>query len=396
MVKELMVQQTWRRWTGSSLLSRLPMPMALVSFAVAGEDLGLEPGSGAVIAGATTLTTAALGPWAGRRFDRSEVRGRLQRNCVLAAVAVVLFMCLVEVRAPFVGLVLAAVLIGVPMAGMLAGFRALLLVAVEERRLRQAHFVESFMVELTYTTGPLLATVLILVGEVQVALAVMAACFLMAALALTKVPRMGPSVMDVVPASGRAKEYWYLCALGFVLAMGTGLVEGSVAGRLASLGLEASATGLYLLLFGVGSCVGGVVVSIRPLAPIQPLRTIGLLFLIFTLTVLPFALIDSAVGIAMVLPIAALPLVPLAGLASSLVESGVGEHGRGAGFGYFVTFTLAGAGTGILGAGLAGRSISSTAPPIASVVIFGCAAAICLAVSVYRGGGQGRRVAMAG
>lgn len=388
MITELLSQKTWRSWTVSSLLSRFPLSMSLVAFALAAEHTGLEAGDGTVIAGATTLTAALLGPWAGRRFDGQELRRRLQRNCLLAAAAVVAFALLVNTKAPLWGLIAAAIVLGLPIAGMLAGFRALLFVAVERQHLRHAHFVESFMVEFSYGVGPVLVTVLILFADLNVVLGVMAASFIISAAALRKVPAM-PPVLDLDPANVvRTREFWSLCALGFCIAAGVGLIEGSVALRMSSLGVETSHAGAYLLLLGIGSCIGGVAVSLRPLNPASPVRVISILLFVFALTIIPFVLVDHAVWFALILPFVSMPLVPLNGLAASLVEARLGAENRGVSFGFFITFMTAGGGLGVIAAGVVGNNVSSIAPPALAAGLFACIGLGCLVASVS---GRGRQ-----
>ena len=73
----LLSQSAWRRWTIASLLSRLPMSMALLAFVLAGQQSLDSAAKGSVLAGLMSFTAGLLGPWAGRRLDRTEVRKAL-------------------------------------------------------------------------------------------------------------------------------------------------------------------------------------------------------------------------------------------------------------------------------------------------------------------------------
>lgn len=361
MLRELVHQNAWRRFTIASLLSRLPLSMALVAFVLGAERAGHKAGVGSILAGAMTLTTALVGPWAGRRFDRRELRRALQRSCLMATGALLVFDVLVSFHSPLWALIGAAVALGFTLAGMVAGFRALLFVAVEAYDLTHAHFVESFMVEFGYGVGPVLVTLLVLVGDIDLVLVSMALCFLLSAVVLQRIPPLPPTRINLNPIIGtiRATGFVWLCALGFALSTGFGMVEGSVAPRMASFGVQTSNAGVYLLLLGLGSCIGGIIVSIRPLTPAQPERAFGLLLLAFSLTLLPLALANSLLWFALVLPFASVPLVPLSGLASSLIEAGLGATNRGATFGVYLTFTAAGGDIGVIAAGLLGDLVST-------------------------------------
>jgi hypothetical protein len=311
------------------------------------------------------------------------MRRVLRRNCLIAALFMVVFTVLVWVEAPFPALLAAAVALGVTLAGMFAGFRALLYVVVTSASRRHAHFVESMMVEFGYGVGPVVVGGAYFVAGVEAALLAMAACFVAATLLLRRVPAMPPIPSAVSGRPRMSRSLVALSGLGLCASAGFGLVEGSVALRMGELGWPASASAAYLLLLSIGSCIGGLVVSMRPLQPARPLLAVAGLLLVFAVTVLPQALCDGPIWYALFLPIASLPLVPLTGLASSLLEAQLGAENRGAAFGLFLTGCTVGGGFGVA---MAGVIAGLTRPDVASLAasalyaVVGCGALIAHSV----------------
>lgn len=370
-MSDLLSQTAWRRWTVASLLSRLPISMGLLAFVLAGQQ-SLDSGAqGSVLAGLLGFVAGLLGPWAGRRLDRTEVRRALQRRLLGAASMMCAFATLVHFRAGFAVLAVAVVVMGAFLAGMMAGFRSLLLVVVESATRRHSHFVESMMVEFGYAIGPLIVSGLYLVTNLETVLYVMAGVFVLSAYLMRRIPEMFvEQVVKPERGSGVTRSTLRIAALGFAVSLAFSLTEGSVSLRMPSIGLETSASGPFLLLLGLSSCIGGLYVSFRPITVGPKRLTAGVLLLAFALTLQPLAWASSPLWLGASLLIASLPLVPLTGLLSSLIEVHAELNNRGTLFAVFVTASMVGAGTGVSLAGFISTTLSPNSPAMVSSAAF--------------------------
>jgi hypothetical protein len=370
-MSDLLSQTAWRRWTVASLLSRLPISMGLLAFVLAGQQSLHSAAQGSVLAGLLGFVAGLLGPWAGRRLDRAEVRRALQRRLLGAGSMMCAFATLVHFRAGFAVLAVTVVVMGAFLAGMMAGFRSLLLVVVESATRRHSHFVESMMVEFGYAIGPLIVSGLYLVTNLETVLYVMAGVFVLSAYLMRRIPEMFvEQVVKPERGSGVTRSTLRIAALGFAVSLAFSLTEGSVSLRMPSIGLETSASGPFLLLLGLSSCIGGLYVSLRPITVGPKRLTAGVLLLAFALTLQPLAWASSPLWLGASLLIASLPLVPLTGLLSSLIEVHAGPNNRGSLFAVLVTASMVGAGTGVSLAGFISTTLSPNAPAMVSSAAF--------------------------
>jgi predicted MFS family arabinose efflux permease len=120
----------------------------------------------------------------------------------------------------------------------------------------------------------------------------------------------------------------------------------------------------------LSSCIGGLYVSFRPITVGPKRLTAGVLLLAFALTLQPLAWASSPLWLGASLLIASLPLVPLTGLLSSLIEVHAGPNNRGTLFAVFVTASMVGAGTGVSLAGIISTTLSPNAPALVSSAAF--------------------------
>ncbi len=344
-----MAGRDWRRWTVASFLVRLPQPMSLLAFQLAGLRVTGSIGKGAILVGITGFC-GVLGPWSGRRRDRGSMRRQLQLSCVLGAAALTAMAGCVQWRAPYAVLVVLAVLQGSAIAGMWPGFRALLVEVTPGDRLHHAHFVESFMVELSYGVGPLLVTGTIAVWNVGVALIVMAVAELAGGVILFGVPdldRRLPTVERGVRLDPAVKRsVLVISAFAFVLALGFSMIESNVPARMAGYHLNPSAAGTYMAVLAGGSCLGGLVVSLWPLPRRRPGLQAGVLFGLLGALSLPSALAGSSSAYLATLPVNSLALVPLNGSGTAELERRIGRESRGEAFGWFNAAMRLGSGAG--------------------------------------------------
>jgi len=384
-VAELFSQPAWRRWTAASLLSRLPVSMALLAFVLAGQQSLESAAQGSVLAGLIGFVAGLLGPWAGRRLDRTEVRAALQRRLVVAGLMMGVVAALVHQRAGFLSLIVAVVIMSAALAGMMAGFRSLLLVVVQTSVRGHSHYVESMMVEFGYAVGPLIVTGIYLATNIEVVLSSMSAIFLVAAILLRKIPEMFvEQVVHTDPGFAVSRTTLRVAALGFAVSTGFGIVEGSVALRMSSIGLPTSSSGPFLLLLGVGSCIGGMYVSLRPMRTSRRRLRAGQLLIAFAVTLQPYAWASTTLGLGASLIVASIPLVPLNRLLSSLIEAEAGPNNRSTLFAVFLTAIMVGGGVGVALGGVLSSTLAPTGPALISSTLYAAMGSIILIQAVFR------------
>lgn len=370
MLRQLIVHRPWRLWTLASLLARIPISMSLLAFMLASEEAGGSLEQGATLAGVMTFTAGLLGPWSGRRLDRRELRGGLQRRCFMLGVSLLLLAAAFHATASLPVMVAAAAVCGYSLAGLWGGFRALLLVVVKPEHLRQAHYVESLMIEVGYGLGPLSIGLLIGWTEPIVGLLVLASFPFVAAAILTKVTSLDASPPNRRQAPWRQPHLALIYLVAAVLGVAFGAIESNVASRMEGYGLSASSGGIFLGLLATGSCIGGLVVSIRPLRSAQPIRTAGALAVGFGLLVLPSTLAPNAWAYGACLLFASVLLVPLNGLCAAELEARGGHAQRAEVFAYLMAATMMGSGLGsVLNGAVSGRTSPKVVPLIAVVVL---------------------------
>jgi len=362
--------------------------MSLLAFQLAGLRVTGSIGKGAVLVGVAGFC-GLLGPWSGRRRDRASMRGRLQLGCVVGALALSGMGACVRWSGPYLVLVVLAVVQGSSLSGMWAGFRALLVQVASQERLRQAHFVESLMVEVSFVVGPLL--VMVITGSIGVAgaLVAMAVAELVAAVLLVGVPDLRGARRA---ATGRPaglqgdvrSAVLVVSAFAFMLGLGFSMVEANVPSRMAPYGLAAGSAGVYMAVLAGGSCIGGLVVIFRPLRQGRSRHQAALLFGLLGLLGLPSALARSPSEYMAALSINSLALVPLNGLGSAEIERRVGADSRGEAFGWFNAAMRLGGGTG---ATLDGVLLAVMRPgdiPLVACGVFGCMPVVLLATGLGR------------
>jgi MFS family permease len=363
----------WRRWTAASFLARLPQPMSLLAFQLAGLRVTGSIGKGAILVGITGFC-GLLGPWSGRRRDRGSMRRQLQASCLVGAAALVGMAACVQWRAPYATLVVLAVVQGSAIAGMWPGFRALLVEVAPSERLHHAHFVESFMVELSYGVGPLLVTGVIAVSGVGTALVVMAVAELAGGAILFGVPdlhgRLAPLPRARRLDPERRRAVLVISGFAFVLVLGFSMIESNVPARMAHYHLAPSAAGTYMAVLAGGSCLGGLLVSLRPLPRRRPGLQAGVLFGLLGALSLPSALAGSSSAYLATLPVNSVALVPLNGVGTAELERRVGRGSRGEAFGWFNAAMRLGAGTGATLNGILLSVIHPAGVPLIASFVF--------------------------
>lgn len=348
--------------------------MSLLAFQLAGLEITGSIGKGAILVGVTGFC-GLLGPWSGRRRDRASMRRQLQTSCLVGAAALIGMAACVKWRAPYLLLVALAVVQGSAVAGMWPGFRALLVEVTPGDRLHHAHFVESFMVELSYAVGPLLVSGVIAVSDVGAALVVMAVAEVLGALTLFGVPDLDRRISTPAQRSQRRdpslrRALLVISAFSFVLALGFSMIESNVPARMAPYHLAPSAAGTFMAVLAGGSCLGGLLVTLRPL----PRRRSGLqaavLFGLLGALSLPSALASSPSVYLLTLPISSVALVPLNGVGTAALERRIGRQSRGEAFGWFSAAMRLGSGTGATANGLLLGVMGAAGVPLIASGVF--------------------------
>lgn len=385
MLHQLVVLAPWRQWTLASFLARVPASMVLLGLVLGGEHATGSLATGVQLAGTMVFTAGILGPWRGRWLDRREIRGALQQSCVVLGLGLAAFTVVVALRAPTVVLFALALFCGFALAGMWGGFRALLLVVVTPGQLRHAHFVESLMVEVSYLIGPLAIGIIVSHSNPVVGMSVMPLFAWSAALALHWVAEMGPTLSPPQRAPWRTKPVAAIYLFRFCIGLGVGGVEGNVASRMSQYGLASSSAGLFLSVLAVGSCVGGLWVSTRPLRTRDSMRLAAIMLLVFAAMIVPSALAPSALLFGVCLLFASLMLAPLSGLGAAELEARVRTGQRAEAFSYFMAATLVGGGLGTAMNGILINHVSPIVVPLLSATLYATLGVTLLGVRIWIG-----------
>lgn len=371
-LRSLVGIRSWRRWTRSSFLARLPVTMALLGLVLAGQHATGSVATGAKLAGVTTFVAGLAGPIRGRMLDRKELRQGLQRSCLFSGFVLAALAAVVWLKATVWILYVLCAMEGWWVAGVWGGFRALLVAAVPFQHLRRAHFVESLMIEVTYLIGPLIVTgIALLTGAVGVLVAMALVSFL-AWLSLLRVGKLHPQAIVYSHLLRSRGDLRVLCVLSFLTGLSFGLVENNVPQRMHMYGLQAATAGLFLTCLSIGSVTGGVFVSIRPIARRRPVRTAAILYLVFACLVVPSTFAPTAASFAVLLLVASLMLVPLNGLGTAELEARIGKEQRAEAFAYFMAAMMIGGGLSSILNGVLVTVIGAQHVPLIAIGLFVC------------------------
>lgn len=255
------------------VLNRLLPAMGVLGYILAGQQATGSLADGALLVAAGAAGFAVSAPWRGRRLDRVELRGGLQRDCTVAAGSVAALAAAVVVGAPMVVLVVVAAAGGIATAGLEGGFRALLPAVVADEDLPRASSLEAVLGEASFLIGPALAGLVAHVAGAVTVLGLMATASTAAAVVTGKLPRRQP-VTGHGTRRGRRGAWGlpgvravYLLALA--AGAGVGLFESALPARLEGLGLPAAAAGGYVTAAYLGSLAGGLVVTVASSATPQ-------------------------------------------------------------------------------------------------------------------------------
>ncbi len=338
-----------------------------------------------LVAAAGTIAIAVSGPWRGRLLDRLGLRRVVAPSVAVNAVCWSV--------APFVGywgLLVLAVIAGLFVVPTFSVIRQGVIAAVAERDRRTALSLDGIVVELAFMAGPLVvvwlatavSTAWVLFGIQMVGVVVGALLWWM------NPPLRDPSVAPAVGAVPVQRTDWF--RLPFVLvcsaaAASTIVLTGSDVSLVAAM-RQFSATGslgLILVVWGVGSIVGGLVYGAisRPISP-------SLLLLGLAVTTAPMAFATSPWALAILSLFAGIFCAPTITSTVDAVARVVPPSARGEAMGWHGSFMTTGS---ALGAPIGGVAIDQYGfgGGFVSVSILGALIAI-LAAGTARAGVRAR------
>lgn len=365
----------WQAWIPASILARVPQAMLLLSWVVVGEARVGSLTLGATLAGVVCIAAGVLAPLRGRLLDRQDLRRAVQLDCLLTASNLSLLIVVITAKWPVWTLFAVAIAQGWANAGTQSGLRALLVAVVPAEQLHRAHFAESLIQEFCYVLGPILVGVLTLAGGVTLSLGVMIGIAGGAALALNRVTGLR---QQPLPRSRlyRRRDVRLLTALVAVITAGIDLLESNVPQRMGQYGLPAGAAGWFMAVVATSSCVGGLVVSLRPLRPRGDYMQPALLLVVFAGLNVPVVLAPNAVLYALSLLVSTLAFVPLIGFVAAEFEGRLDEGERGEGFAYMFAGIMGGGSLGFLATGLLTGAVGARVMPLLAAGLFVGTAAV--------------------
>jgi predicted MFS family arabinose efflux permease len=363
------------------MLARLPSSMAVLALQLAGLRATGSIATGATLAGVMILSGGVGGLFRGRSFDKREVRAQLQLSCLAAGVTMIVLTLAVAEDAPLTILFVLSAFVGLALSGVPSGFRALLVVVVPDALLHRAHFFESTMYEVAFVLGPLLASLLVVAVDVFAALGAMALVLLASAAMLGRLPRLHPHP----ETSGRRRlphGLAILCLAPLPVDLAFGLVESNIPARMQPYGLPVSVAGIFLTCLSLGSCCGGIAVSLRPLRPRRSSYGAAAMLAIFAVLVIPGALAPNAAAFAVCLLFTSPMLVPLNGLGMVEIERRVGPDRRGTVFGVYLACAQIGGGMGAVVNGQLLRVVAPASVPLVASAVFALTSLAAFALGV--------------
>lgn len=325
--------------------------MAPIAMLVVGSQAYGSVGVGARLAAVVSISAAVLAPVQGRRLDRHGPAPGLKATLWLSSL-VGLAMALAvhrRIEAPWIDLMAAG--LGLSLAIVPAGFRALLTQIVDDHSLRRASNVDAVGFELSLISAPVVVAAVAALSRPSV--------IFLAGAVLTA----GGAVM--VPAGAREEKRsdqppwrqlpapWVMTA-ALLLGVSGGLLEPAVFARVAEIGRSESLASLLLAVIGVGSALGGIVTSVRD--PSATAAVAGRFLALHGVAVVLVASAAQAWTMAVWLFVAGVPIAPVMAVGATLLDRRVPMRERS------TAFALAGSaialGTG-LGQALAGYLISN-------------------------------------
>jgi MFS family permease len=289
--------------------------MGVFGMVLAGRALG-SFALGGRLAAVYTLTGAATAVWRGRRMDRGDLRRGLRRDGAAVAVVAAAMAACVRAHGPTLVAAALAVALGVALAAIPGGYRALVSAVVPEPDLEKAYALDAVCVEACFVTGPAVAAVTAWFAGPAGVFALMAVAALAGSLAAGRLPAVArtPTGGGDAPAPHRIPTMVGVLAGTVAAGMGLGVLDATFPAFAVTLGTRAAIGGAFVTLMALGSGTSGLLLGARVARGDDVGRRAALLLLLFGLVVLPMA---AAPGVAVVVLLAFAAGAPFALMTTS-------------------------------------------------------------------------------
>jgi MFS family permease len=342
----------------SSMLARLPFGMfALALVLYIAEERGSFAIAG-LVNGAFGVGTAISAPLQSRAIDRLGQARVLLPLAVVDAGATAVLVALTETGAPTAALMGCAFVGGISVPSLGAALRTLWPDLLRRRKelLATAFAIDSVAIEMIFTTGPLIAAVVIALVSPVAALAVSAGCMLTGVVLFVTRPPSRAWRPDPAAASHgalgalRSPGVRTLMLTTLPIGFGFGSVEISLPAFASEHG-AAEWSGVLLSVWAAASAVGGLAYGARQFR--APLTSVYLwLAALLPLGFLPAIAAPSIPAMAVLILPAGLLIAPLGAALNQLVGEVAPAGARTEAYAWPVTMLLAGfaAGTTVGGA----------------------------------------------
>lgn len=256
-LRGLLRQRGYWQWSVTAQCARLPIGMAPLALTVLVAPIGGYQLAGALVATLVLTEVVAAVP-AGRALDRLD-RDRTLRLLLLAGGLGWLGLALLAGAAPPAGVLMATVvLVGLAVAAVPGGLRAVLPEVITPAHLPAALALDQTIVGVTFALAPLLVSALVLAGSAGGVLGMAAVC-LAAALAMPQA-RADRQARVVARSSGRLPNdvvTWFWLAAPFALGHAVGTIDNLALPIVDGLGGGNAAAALLLALLCATSAVSG-------------------------------------------------------------------------------------------------------------------------------------------
>lgn len=345
--RSLMAQPSWRRLFIASSASRLPITMGVLGLVLAGRHLG-SFALGARLAALYTITGALSAVWRGRRMDRCDLRDGLRRDGAVVALIAAAMAISLRAHGPTVLVAALAVALGVALAAIPGGYRAMVSSIVPESEVHGAYALDAVCVEVCFVTGPAVAAAAAWFAGPAGIFSVIAVCALGGSLATHQLPSVRRTAPGGVPGVAPYRNTTMQGVLAGTLAVGMalGVLDVTLPALAVTLGTRAAVGGVFITLMSLGSGVGGLVLGPRVARGAGIARRAAILLLLFGVMVLPIAA-SSNVGVVLVVAfVAGAPFALMATSASVLIQRSIDQARTTEAFSLLNAGLLAGAAAG--------------------------------------------------
>lgn len=262
-LRELARVPVFRQWAVANVLVRLPITMSLLSFVLAGEYLTGSVGTGALLAGVSTLCGGFSARWRGAQLDRAVLKYGLMRQVGESGVVCALLAVLVAIKAPLALVFVVAGVMGVLTAAITGGLRALLVPSVPEDLLEAANAVDAVLVEVAFTSGPVAAGLIGIFFAAPWVIGIQALLLFVGVVSISPMPKRRPNneenVRGPYPLFMRGAGMLYI--MFFFFGFTFGVFDAALPEYVKVFGWKTASAGLLTTLISLGSGVSGVMMA---------------------------------------------------------------------------------------------------------------------------------------